>query len=521
VRRLRRLINLGGEFQGTPRARRHLVIANSIALATVTVCVLYVGMASVQGMPASVIAPMCGAALLVMLSFALNAKGFFTAGRCLLLTVANGAILLYRVWTGTDAGADMFYPLVCMPLVVASLRERRLIIYGVSLTVVCAVGWKAYLLPRVGAPLLTPDQARTLLVGTVPMTLFLLLWVVWSFKVSNDRAEAALEARSRELEQSLDALGKTQRALMELSRKSGMADVASSVLHGVGNVLTSVNVSVGQVRDALRNSKVGNIGKASQLLRTHEADLPAFLQDDPRGKLLPQYLVVAAEAVAKEHGDVERELDSLERNISHINAIVAAQQEHGQFGGVIESVRLADLLEDAIRLSSAMADGAGLTWKRDFADLPEVHTDRHKVLQIVLSLLSNAIDAVSDPLATERAITLRTRLDGDDAFVIVVADTGSGIAAENLTQVFTHGFTTKPDGRGFGLHSSANAAAEMSGSLATLSPGIGQGATFTLRLPRHPAGVTRRATDLPRTPSVETPRTAPAPSGSPDARDVR
>jgi signal transduction histidine kinase len=58
-----------------------------------------------------------------------------------------------------------------------------------------------------------------------------------------------------------------------------------------------------------------------------------------------------------------------------------------------------------------------------------------------------------------------------------------GIASENLTRVFHHGFTTKRGGHGFGLHSSANAAVEMGGRLSARSDGPGLGATFVLELP--------------------------------------
>jgi signal transduction histidine kinase len=66
---------------------------------------------------------------------------------------------------------------------------------------------------------------------------------------------------------------------------------------------------------------------------------------------------------------------------------------------------------------------------------------------------------------------------------ISVSDNGVGIPAENLTRIFNHGFTTKRDGHGFGLHSSANAATELHGRLWAESAGEGRGSTFTIDLP--------------------------------------
>jgi signal transduction histidine kinase len=71
---------------------------------------------------------------------------------------------------------------------------------------------------------------------------------------------------------------------------------------------------------------------------------------------------------------------------------------------------------------------------------------------------------------------------------IRVEDVGEGIAPENLPRLFTHGFTTRKRGHGFGLHSCALAAKEMGGTLAVFSGGSGNGATFTLDLPAKAVG---------------------------------
>jgi signal transduction histidine kinase len=61
-----------------------------------------------------------------------------------------------------------------------------------------------------------------------------------------------------------------------------------------------------------------------------------------------------------------------------------------------------------------------------------------------------------------------------------------GIPAENLTRIFNHGFTTRKDRHGFGLHSGALAAAQLGGSLTVRSDGLGRGAAFILELPLMP-----------------------------------
>ena len=109
--------------------------------------------------------------------------------------------------------------------------------------------------------------------------------------------------------------------------------------------------------------------------------------------------------------------------------------------------------------------------------------DKHSVLQILLNLLRNAEEAIDDAGKPEKLIRVRIRRYGDDRVRIEVSDTGVGLAPENLTRIFAHGFTTKPHGHGFGLHSGALAAKQLGGALWAESDGPGLGATFTLELP--------------------------------------
>ena len=114
--------------------------------------------------------------------------------------------------------------------------------------------------------------------------------------------------------------------------------------------------------------------------------------------------------------------------------------------------------------------------------MPPVYLYKHKVLQILINLVRNAkyaCDASENPV---KRLTLRV-VNNPDRIQISVIDTGIGISAENLPHIFEHGFTTRKDGHGFGLHSAAMAAKEMGGSLTVFSAGINQGATFTLELP--------------------------------------
>jgi signal transduction histidine kinase len=297
----------------------------------------------------------------------------------------------------------------------------------------------------------------------------------------------------RRLVDSLERLHRTQRQLIEASHRAGMAEVASSVLHNVGNVLNSVNVAAGAAREIVEASHAGSLAKAVHLLRQHQADAGAdigrFLTEDPKGKKVIPFLERLAEVLREEGVRVRGELESLQKNIDHIKVIVAMQQSHARTqGGVIERFAPGEVIEDACKLVGPWGPGA-LELVRDFAPLPEVEADRHKLLQILTNLLSNARQALTESPAEAgvetgpKQVTVRLAPRDEARFAIEVEDTGSGISEENLKKIFQHGFTTRKEGHGFGLHASALAARSMGGSVAAFSAGPGRGARFVVELP--------------------------------------
>jgi PAS domain S-box-containing protein len=272
--------------------------------------------------------------------------------------------------------------------------------------------------------------------------------------------------------------------LVDASRQAGMAEVATSVLHNVGNVLNSVNVSSSLIADHLRKSKVSSLGKVIALMEEHKADLGNFFVNDPKGKQVPDYLANLAAHLVQEQEEVLREVASLAENVHHIKEIVSMQQNYARTFGVQELLPVADLLEDALRLNSGAMMRHNIKLVREYAEVPPVLTEKHKVLQILVNLIRNAKHACDDSKNEDKQITLRIT-NGDDRVRIQIIDNGVGIATENLTRIFNHGFTTRREGHGFGLHSGAIAAKEIGGSLTAFSEGHGRGATFTLELPAN------------------------------------
>ncbi|HEX2101620.1 MAG TPA: ATP-binding protein, partial [Candidatus Synoicihabitans sp.] len=268
----------------------------------------------------------------------------------------------------------------------------------------------------------------------------------------------------------------------ETSRLAGMAEVATGVLHNVGNVLNSVNVSATLVVEQVRNSKAAFVPKLATMLQEHSADLGHFLTADPKGRVIPRYLAALGEDLLAERQSVASELQQLSKNIEHIRDIVAMQQSYAKVSGVAQNVGLHELVDDALRMNAGALTRHEIEVVRDYRDQPTVTVDRHKVMQILVNLIRNAKYACDDSGRSEKIMTLRITRE-QDRVQVVVSDNGVGIPAENLTRIFAHGFTTRETGHGFGLHSGALVAKELGGALTVQSDGPGLGASFTLELP--------------------------------------
>lgn len=335
---------------------------------------------------------------------------------------------------------------------------------------------------RTGQPILGKLERETRLDGQVH-------WVVINkLPLRNQRGEIIGTfglnkdiTKTKELELTLE---KVQRELVDASRTAGMAEVATGVLHNVGNVLNSLNVSTSVITAGLRMSKIESLAKLAALLRENQSHLATFLTHDPKGKRVPEFLASLARHAADERARLLQEVIGLQKNIDHIKEIVAMQQTYATMVGVVEPLDPVALMEDSLRMNAGALVRHEVQVTRDFQPVSAIVGEKAKILQILVNLIRNAKYACDDTGAAGRLITLRIcHGTTPDRVQLIVQDNGVGIPSENLTRIFAHGFTTRANGHGFGLHSAANAAREMKGSLTVHSDGPGHGATFVLELP--------------------------------------
>lgn len=325
-------------------------------------------------------------------------------------------------------------------------------------------------------------------IGASSMIIDLLRADLRNRKIAEERvSQMNIELEKRVVDRTAE-LQTAHQKLVETSRQAGMAEVATSVLHNVGNVFNSVNVSCSLITEKLRNSRIEHVPKMAEMLRKNAGHLAEFLEKDPSGQKLPDFLAKLGERLTEDQAAVLTELQSLIRNIEHIKEIVAVQQRHANISSMRETVPINTLVEDALRMNGLAESNGRFEVVREFNEVPPILLDKHKVLQILVNLIRNAKRALDDSDQSKQRMTLRIGREDEKQVAVSVTDNGIGIAPENLTRVFGHGFTTKKDGHGFGLHSGVLAAREMGGNLTVQSEGLGRGATFTLHLPLKTAG---------------------------------
>lgn len=271
--------------------------------------------------------------------------------------------------------------------------------------------------------------------------------------------------------------------LLEYSRQAGMAEVATAVLHNVGNVLNSINVSSSLVTEKIRNSHISGVARTAALLKEHEDDIGEFLSQDPKGKQVPAYLYKLSEFLADEQRELIEEIEFLGKNIEHVKEIVSMQQSYALVSGVSDLANISELVEDSLRMNIRALLRHGVETVREYEPVPPMEIEKYKVMQILVNLIHNAKYACANSPRADKQLTLR--VSGNQHTVsISVTDNGIGIDPADQKQIFNYGVTTKSRGHGLGLYSGLLAAREMGGSLTVFSEGRGHGTTFTLELPR-------------------------------------
>jgi len=278
-------------------------------------------------------------------------------------------------------------------------------------------------------------------------------------------------------------LERARQELMEASHRSGMAEVITGVLHNVSNVLNSVGVSVSSLSRAFASSRLPVLPRLAKLLDDNAGQLGTFMTEDPRGQKFPALMGQLTHELMEERERMEADLTRLSEHFELMRATVDAQQSVAKPGDRVEDVDPRRLVERMLAMFSIKLENLGVEVEVSCEVEGTLVLDRQSALQILANLVLNGIESLEAVEGRPRRLTVRV-VERGDRLAFEVEDNGVGFPPEMVDRVFDHGFTTKDDGHGFGLHSSIVAARTMNGSLVAQSKGPGLGALFRLTLPR-------------------------------------
>ena len=306
-------------------------------------------------------------------------------------------------------------------------------------------------------------------------------------RVKERTIELSREVLNRK--QAQEELARLNTYIAEVSHRAGMAEVANSVIHNVGNALNSINVAVTTINSEIKGTPLGTLPKIADMLKEHETNLSQFLNQDEKGKKLPKLLEMLSEQWKLENATLISETRQLQESVAHIREIVSRQQSLSGKLGIDENINISDLINNCLsfyvtnfknaKIIVSMNNEPGLEW----------NGDRSKITQILLNLIMNSEESLIASSSQPKTLKITSFNNKNDGIQIEVADNGTGIEPDVLNKLFSYGFTTKPFGHGLGLHASAIAANEMGGTLQAFSSGKDKGATFILTLPKQPVNL--------------------------------
>ena len=279
-----------------------------------------------------------------------------------------------------------------------------------------------------------------------------------------------------------DKLHRANAQLVAASLRAGKAEVATNVIHNIGNVLTSIKVAIAESDSICESIGLEKLIRVADLVAENSAD-PSFFQPEQRGGHLPDYLRELAKALETDKAKLMKEISDCKLNLEHIRSIVSKQEAHANASNVSERVAISKLVSEAIQMSSSSLQNHDIEVCRDFDEGLFAETDKHQVLQIIVNLIRNAKHACLDFSDAARKITVSVVDHGGCEFSIRITDNGIGISEETMSKLFQYGFTTRERGSGFGLHGASKSAKQLGGTLHAESKGLGKGSTFVLTLP--------------------------------------
>lgn len=478
------LVRLGAEKQKDDRRKRWLIITNVMALYLFTASVLYSVILHSQIDRIDFIA-LAILPFIYITVIALNKYGLFSCARALLFLTLNSAIFYFSQVFGRDSYAQSLLVFCAfLPALTCSIRERWLTTLGTLLPLSYFLLLIATDYQLIRKTSLSENIQYVAGFASILCIFAIVIITTVYFQFSTNKEESRLIEKNKELSALFSELEDAQSQVMESAHHAGMAEVATEILHNAGNVLNSINISAEMIRLKATSRSLHQFPLNIEKLQSHKGNFLNYLQQDDRAEKLLGYLENFSKNLQEAVNNIQSESKSMLKNVDHVKNVISRQQRYSKSINMNETIYVRELIDDAIQLGGERFEQRGISVQVNVPEDLAIFSDRHKLLQVIVNLISNARHALADidQIENDRLIKIEASIHGPE-FRFRVKDNGIGITEENKDKIFQYGFTTKVNGHGYGLHNSVLTVKGMGGDITFKSKGRNQGAEFIVTLP--------------------------------------
>lgn len=301
--------------------------------------------------------------------------------------------------------------------------------------------------------------------------------LVKDLQILTNTLEDKVDERTMELKNS-------QLQLVDMAHKAGMAEVATSVLHNLGNATNNLGLYATKILDVTKSSPVAELAKLNSLVFDKYKDsFEVAVEQQPKLKTVPEAYGLLAKELTTDLSQLQDYSHKMEENVKKINSIISYQKNYTGHN-YKEEINLYNLVDDIVMAHSSLVDKHQVKLEIDIPQNLNIHSEKNKLFHALYNIIDNAFGAVKDKSSTHNLISIKVIENSSQNVCLSVEDNGIGIDPKNLKTIFHQGFTTKKQGTGLGLHVTYNFIKEIGGDISVTSDGPDLGATVTLQLPK-------------------------------------
>lgn len=271
--------------------------------------------------------------------------------------------------------------------------------------------------------------------------------------------------------------------LRALTTQAEVSKVANGLIHNLGNLFNSINISTQALVEVVRDSKIPELLKANRLFLKNLDNIGDYVTKDPAGRYLPEFYRTVGDFLKEDLEKLNTELGDIAEKVAFIKEMISTQQDYAKSETVTRKLALNDVVDRALQIELPSMTKRGIRIEKHYQARYFVYGIKSKVLHVFLNLFKNAKEAMTGSDHEDSFLRIEISELPEHKVQVIVTDNGAGIDVANIDKMFSYGFTTKADGHGFGLYTSAEAMRQLGGSISVESDGPGHGARFRLVFP--------------------------------------